>query len=170
MLRTTHRRITGFTIIEMMVALAVLAVLVLVAAPSFSDLVTGSRVRTATSEVHTTLIFARSEAIKRAMAVDIVPAAGGWSNGWQVMAGAEVLRVQQAFDGLSIECPAGTNCTSTISYRRNGRLANGRVEMVVNQDPAASPPRISRRCIDVDLSGKPHISVDRNKDGNCTSQ
>jgi len=56
---------TGFTAIELMVTLAVLAVLAALATPSFKPLVERWRVRSAVEQLESTLRYARSEAIKR---------------------------------------------------------------------------------------------------------
>lgn len=55
----------GFTLIEAMVAAAIVAVLAALAAPSFSATIERWRVRQAVESMTTTLYYARSEAIKR---------------------------------------------------------------------------------------------------------
>ncbi len=55
----------GFTAIELMVTLAVTAILVVLAAPSFKPLFERWRVGSAVDQLKTTLFYARSEAIKR---------------------------------------------------------------------------------------------------------
>ena len=55
----------GFTAIELMVAVSIIAVLAALAGPSFAQIIESWRVRDATESLRSTLIFARSEAIKR---------------------------------------------------------------------------------------------------------
>lgn len=55
----------GFTAIELMVVVAILAILVALAAPSFTPLIERWRVRQASDALSSTLYFSRSEAIKR---------------------------------------------------------------------------------------------------------
>lgn len=55
----------GFTAIELMVTIAIAAILAALAAPSFTGLMENWRVRQATEELQNTLYYARSEAIKR---------------------------------------------------------------------------------------------------------
>lgn len=55
----------GFTLVEMMIAIVILAVLLSAAIPSFSTFMKNRRVRTATEAVLNGLGLARSEAIRR---------------------------------------------------------------------------------------------------------
>lgn len=55
----------GFTMIELMVTVSILALLMAIAAPSFTPLIEAWRVRQATEQLRSTLNYARSEAIKR---------------------------------------------------------------------------------------------------------
>lgn len=58
-------RTRGFTLIELMVAVAILAVVVALAAPSFRRFIEAQRVRAINSQVVTDMQFARSEAAAR---------------------------------------------------------------------------------------------------------
>ena len=55
----------GFTAIELMVVVSIIAVLAALAGPSFAQIIESWRVRDATESLRSTLLFARSEAIKR---------------------------------------------------------------------------------------------------------
>lgn len=93
-IRIVHAQ--GFTTIELMVTVAIMAVLAALAAPSFTPLVERWRVRQATEELQSTLYYARSEAIKRGGNVAIARNAGAgectsvgtdltlWSCGWTI--------------------------------------------------------------------------------------
>lgn len=59
------RFIHGFTLIEVMVTVSILALLMALAAPSFTPLIESWRVRQATEQLQSSLNYARSEAIKR---------------------------------------------------------------------------------------------------------
>jgi type IV fimbrial biogenesis protein FimT len=80
----------GFTLIEMMVTLAVAATLLSAAAPSFVALIDDNRAAGAANDVLASLQFARSEAVKRAADVTLCPSSDGagcsdgtdWKNGW----------------------------------------------------------------------------------------
>ena len=92
--RLRHRP-HGFTAIELMVTLAILAILVALAAPSFTPLIERWRVRSATEGLQSAIYFARSEAIKRGGNVVLQKLPNGtngcaaaptqeWNCGWYV--------------------------------------------------------------------------------------
>lgn len=84
----------GFTAIELMVTVAILAVLAALAAPSFMPIIERWRVRDAAENLSTALYFARSEAIRLGGSVIIArntsdsgcTSSGNtdWSCGWRV--------------------------------------------------------------------------------------
>jgi type IV fimbrial biogenesis protein FimT len=84
------RQSRGFTLIELMVALAVMALLMMVAVPSFQSTIASSRVTSVTNELVGTLAAARTEAIRRGVRVTVCASADGascatsgdWSQGW----------------------------------------------------------------------------------------
>jgi type IV fimbrial biogenesis protein FimT len=117
----------GFTLVELMVTIAVLAVLMALALPSFTPLMERWRVRSASEDLQATLYFARSEAIKRGGGVTVVAgdggascAATGWSCGWRVFApNATVtsdppLQVTNAPTSVTITLADNTSSTLTV--------------------------------------------------------
>lgn len=76
----------GVTLIELMVAVSVLALLAALAAPSFNPLIERWRVRGTLEDLQTTLYHARSEAIQRGGGVTITATDNDWANGWTVTA------------------------------------------------------------------------------------
>jgi type IV fimbrial biogenesis protein FimT len=85
----------GFTLIEIMVSLAVLGVLIAVAIPSFSNTIKRYRINAIRDELITSLQFARSEAIRRGVQIIIVrktvncvfdvPDSQDWHCGWHLV-------------------------------------------------------------------------------------
>lgn len=55
----------GFTLIEMMVTVAIMAIVATIAAPSFVDMIRNNRVTTAANDVLSAMQLARSEAIRQ---------------------------------------------------------------------------------------------------------
>jgi type IV fimbrial biogenesis protein FimT len=83
-----RRRGRGFTMVELMVTLVVLAILLAIAAPNLSSFVSSSRLRATQGELVSALTLARSEATKRGRTVVVAalaPTTGQeFSAGWQV--------------------------------------------------------------------------------------
>ena len=87
---------TGFTLIELMVTIAVLAILMTIAIPSFQNMVLNNRIVAQANQLITALNYARSEAVKRAAPATVCSTNGGtacagsmnWSTGWLVFADA----------------------------------------------------------------------------------
>ena len=77
--RATRRRMRGFTLIELMIAVAIVAILVAVGAPSFASFIDSNKVRTETQRVASLLALARNHAVNknREVTVRIQVAAAG---------------------------------------------------------------------------------------------
>ena len=135
----------GFTLIELMVTLVVLALLLGVAVPGLQTLVAAQRMRAVSYDLVTHLMLARSEALKRGTEVQVVPAAGGWERGWSVRAGATQLAHHDAPSGLDV-----TTAPGPITFDLHGR--------VVTADPQVRigfTDGTRSRCISLDPAGRP---------------
>ncbi|WP_019568118.1 GspH/FimT family pseudopilin [Thioalkalivibrio sp. ALMg13-2] len=86
----------GFTLIELMVTIAVFAILASIAVPSFRFIIENNRVTTASNELTTAFNYARSEAVRRGLPVSVCPIGSDWDDGWQVVrsegCGGDLLR------------------------------------------------------------------------------
>lgn len=74
----------GFTLVELLVVVAVALILYSAAVPSMRDLIDGRRVRSAADELLAAMHLARSEAIHRAERVDLQAADNDWRRGWTI--------------------------------------------------------------------------------------
>jgi type IV fimbrial biogenesis protein FimT len=73
----------GFTLIELMVTLAIAAVLLVIAAPSFLAFQRNSELTSTTNRLISAIATVRSEAMKTGMTAMLVPADGAnWASGW----------------------------------------------------------------------------------------
>jgi len=130
-----------------MITLSVAAILASLAVPSFSTMIKDNRQVTQANDVITTLIYARSEAIKRGSRIVVCKssdgagctAAGGWEQGWiafvdanndaTVTAGEELLRVHGPLtSGTTLYGDA--NVGNYISYvaRGSAQLISGAIQ------------------------------------------
>jgi type IV fimbrial biogenesis protein FimT len=69
---------SGVTLVELMVAVAILGLLVAAAAPSAREFIANTRVRSAVESLQAGVTLARNEALRRNENVDLVLAAGQW--------------------------------------------------------------------------------------------
>lgn len=115
----------GFTIIELMVTIAVLAILAAIAAPSFTGLINDSRLSGAANELVGTLQFARAEALRRGRAVEVCRS----SDGATCAGGAEGTAwegwvVRMVFDGDVVRAD---EFAPSLSVRGSEAISNNRI-------------------------------------------
>lgn len=164
----------GFTLVELLVVLAVGSILLAIAVPGYGFLTSTSRLATVTNDLMTALQLARSEAVKRGMRVTVcktgdagaVPSAcdatANWHEGWLVFvdgstpgvvdSGDVVLRVQNTVNSTVI-ITTGTNYSRYVSYLPTGRsqglsLPNGTIQICIPGN---------RRDIIINSTGRPRL-------------
>jgi len=137
----------GFTLVELLLAVAIVGLLTTVGIPSLSDFLKNSGLKSTAYELMSAMTVARSEAVKRGTTVILcrsadphasTPTCGGtardWSDGWLVFvstdgdadydAGADILVA--VGDGRRYGIALRTNSTAdaTLVYRADGSTAN----------------------------------------------
>lgn len=134
----------GFTLLELLILVAVMAILLSVAVPSFFSAIQNSRMTAQANDLVTAFQLARSEALKRNVPISIcasdtsaaTPTCGSdWSEGWLVIIDAsavgsgsasyasyadDVLRVWPALTGDA--AISGANAPDFIRYLPNGQI------------------------------------------------
>jgi len=149
-----RRALGGFTLVELLVVMVVLAVGAVIAAPQLSQTLRIQRARAATTDLTSSLLLARSEAIKRRDQVRIAPQTpGDWTTGWRVAAatsGNQLDRKDPLGEGIEV-----ARAPATIVYERTGRLSTPGLVRVQVSDVGHGGPR----CITIDPSGLPRSSL-----------
>lgn len=128
---------SGFTLIELVVALTLLGILLAMAIPNFTLMVKNSRLTSQANDFIIAVNLARSEAIKRNLNVSLCPSADGatcagagiWEQGWLIYvdadssfslnAGDTILRIFPRLSGDNT-FRANANYANLITYRPRG--------------------------------------------------
>lgn len=119
----SHLTQKGFTAIELMVVVSIVAILTALAAPSFTPLFERWRVRSAADELTSTIYYVRSEAIKRGGGLTI-EALGGWGDGWRVVhTRGGVAANRQTSPAASKVAMTQSSATSTLYADRWGMIS-----------------------------------------------
>lgn len=133
----------GFTLVELMVTVAVAAILLTIAVPSFKGVIDRSNLSAAHNSLLSALHYARGEAVNRGTAVN-VKSQGGWGQGWEVLVtdaagAATVLRTYPAVSAkYSIEPdPAGL---LELAFNTQGALKDPACFKVAMADGDAGAP------------------------------
>jgi type IV fimbrial biogenesis protein FimT len=153
------KRQTGFSITELMVVVAIVAILMGIGVPSYRYITNSYRMSAEVNGLLGDLQYARSEAIKEGQTVTTCVSTNGtactggiaWASGWIVFSdpngnatvdpGEIVLRVQGAFTGRIPDSFNATNAVTAITYNREGfaRTAAGFVATTITlQDSTAN--------------------------------
>lgn len=158
----------GFTLIELMVTMAVLAILIVVAVPNLRMFMMNGRMASQTNELITAFSLARSEAIKRAANVTVCASSdnatctGTWNQGWIVRdAAGTPIRVQQALSGGST-LSGGTDVVSTITFTSNGRTTIPTAATVTTTTLTLCPPSpaiVQGRAIQIERTGRTRFAT-----------
>jgi type IV fimbrial biogenesis protein FimT len=131
-------RADGFTLLELLLTMAVAAVLLGIAVPSYRGLVQRNAVTAQVNDLVGDLSYARSQAVTRGQAVylctsfngSVCAASGGWSQGWIVYAPdpndtanppavQDLLRAHGALKG-QIQITGNQNITDSAHFDANG--------------------------------------------------
>lgn len=127
-------RTRGFTLVELMTVIAILAVLIAIAFPSFQGSMRSNRVATASNQMSALVSYARSEAIRSKSLVQLCTSidgsscGGDWNDGWMVWVDRndsgvlnpdEVLRYVEAPQNIVV---AESASQTTVNFDARGRV------------------------------------------------
>lgn len=146
-LRTTR---AGFTLIELMIGISIMAILLMVAAPGLSDLTMNVRLTGQANDLLTDLMYARSEATKRDVRISVCARKAGttvctdgnqWDNGWLVVrdadgdgdmdAGTIPLKVAEPLTGQNTLKNSGAGKKGSIVFTATGINESGPATLTI---------------------------------------
>lgn len=172
---------SGFSLIELAVALAILGILVASALPSYRDWIADAEVANLAEQLASAMSLARAEAIKHGGRVNLCTAprqlqcekSGGWENGWLIFADDNrngevdpeeaVIRSQPAAHA-GLRTRASQPVAHYVSYTSlgNARLLSGALQM-----GTITVCRPGRRFYQVILANSGRVRIERGAE-RCT--
>lgn len=127
-------RVKGFTLIELMVALAVAAVLLTIAVPSFQSVSRNSAVRATTNDLMSTINLARMQAVSTRSNMTIAPTDGDWSDGWTLeLSAAGVEEDMETVPNGKVSV-SRTGGSGALIFLARGGLQGGEAEFQVSHN------------------------------------
>ncbi|WOJ96492.1 GspH/FimT family pseudopilin [Congregibacter brevis] len=177
---------SGFTLIELMMVLVLIAVLLGVGGPSFQSSLQRNRLQSAVNTVATALSFARAEAVIRSQPVSICPtidtsscSGSNWETGWLIFVdnneggggaasdgtlngGEELLRIgEPAPQGVTVRT-VNFPSTAAIVFTDSGRVLQNISGTVTVCDERGVN---EARALVVEVSGQARRAVDTDGNG-----
>lgn len=115
---------TGFTIVELLIALAVFAIVISIAIPNFQSMVSSNRIVSQINNFNGAIALARSEAIKLGRSVSIIPLNPvNWANGWDIILPSNANQILSHVDAFSGSTVLASNVViPAIQFNYNGRI------------------------------------------------
>lgn len=129
----------GFTVIELMIVVFIVAIFASVALPSFSTLMTNSRLQSASNELASVIQYARSAAVQNNQSMNLCVSSGVWSVRKSCTdTNSTVLRSFTPPDGVTISASV-----SSLTFRSNGTASSSADLIACNNNKAATGYKIS---------------------------
>lgn len=146
LIMTSRRRLQGLSLIEMMVVVAIVAILAATGIPSFNEWIQNTQIRTAAESIASGMQSARAEAIRRSTPIEFTLTGNGGvgETGWQIVernTGA-ILQAAPAGEGSRnatlVTIPADAR---TVTFSSLGRVAESNADAtpVLNQIDIDNP-------------------------------
>jgi len=164
----------GITLIELMITIAIAAVLISLAAPNLTASIQNNRMSAQVNELHAALNVARSEAVKRNDNVSVCRSSNGtsctgnWEDGWLVFVdadsdgsvdvGDDILRVQGALNGSGDLAFSETY----VTFINNGLASVGSSSAFTLCDARGAS---DAKGLLIGTSGRPRIAIDSDDNG-----
>ena len=159
---------SGFTMVEMLMTIAIATIVMTLAVPSFRYVTNSNRISSEVNGLLGDLQFARAEAIKEGKTVTVCVSSNGtdcinsnaWQSGWIVFsdpantgvhdAGETILRVQKTFSGT--DTFQASNNLASVSFNREGYAPVANATLITLHDLTATTAWT--RCLSLNFVGQ----------------
>jgi type IV fimbrial biogenesis protein FimT len=123
-------RQSGFTVVELLIGMAIAAVLAAMTLPAINQWVESSRLTTTTNAFVEAFMTARSEAVRRGQAVRVIPGEG--AVGFRVVLSSDEEQVIRSFDNEASDAVVVKFVPEVdfVEYRSNGSRSADGIEAV----------------------------------------
>ncbi len=168
--------VNGFTLMELLIVVAIVAILAGLGVPSFNTMLVKRSVQSAATSLVSDLRFSRSEAVRRSVGVSIcslaanslntcsTAATANWADGWMVFVdpadtgtrgtrdlGEEIIRVQQPLSNIATiqQSVNPSNTRLFFPFDANGWSRSANQTFVVTPTGVVPPDTIKIVCVSV---------------------
>lgn len=124
MVSDTRLRSGGFTLIELMIGIAVAGVLLALAVPSFQNLTANNALRSSTADLITAINTARAQAVNLRVDVVLEETGSSWSDGWKIKYGAGTVETDQTFTPSGSVTVTQVSGSGALTFTPSGMMSS----------------------------------------------
>ena len=166
----------GFTLVELMITVAISGILLSVGIPSFNQTIANGRLTTNINRLVTALNYARSEAVKRNQTVTVRKLGANsadWADGWTIFVdlngdglndGANDTLLRQ-YEAIPANYTLKASGVDRVIYRPSGMSGSSSFVLCDNSDGNNLPEANTSRLMLINTVGRVRIGSDTDNDG-----
>ncbi|MEH6492132.1 GspH/FimT family pseudopilin [Halopseudomonas sp.] len=119
------RSVKGFTVIELMVTVALAAIVLAIALPSFKRSIASNQLQSTTQDLISSINTARMQSVSTRQNTTIDPVGGSWANGWTLTYGADAIEDDKEFSAARDTVVAREDGMGALTFLSRGGMVSG---------------------------------------------